>query len=86
MIKQKKLVNGLGVLVVMVICALGFIKCTNSKDITCDCQEKSLNVWTDEFITNMKAGYLPDVADRLAESKSTFIYAQCINNELKNIN
>jgi hypothetical protein len=84
-IKQNKLINGLGIAVAFLICGLGIFQCTNTKDIAYNCQEQSLDVWTTEFISNMKAGQLPDVADKLAESKSASLYAQCIGDGVKSI-
>ena len=82
---RRKIINTLGIAVAILICGIGVFQCTNSKDLACNCQEQSLDVWTNEFISNMKAGQLPDVADKLAESKSSTIYAQCINDGVKTI-
>jgi hypothetical protein len=85
MIKQNKLTNVLGITVAFLICTIGVFQCTNTNEIACNCQEQSLEVWTSEFIANMKTGQLPDVADKLAESKSASLYAKCINEGVKNI-
>lgn len=85
MIKQNKTTKVLGIAVAILICGIGVFQCTNTKDLACNCQEQSLDVWTNEFISYMKNGQLPDVADKLAESKSTFIYAKCMNEGVKNI-
>jgi hypothetical protein len=85
MIKQNKTTKVLGIAVAILICGVGVFQCTNSNDIACNCQEQSLDVWTNEFIANMKTGQLPDAADKLAESKSASLYAKCINEELKSI-
>jgi hypothetical protein len=85
MVKQNKIINALGIAVAFLICSLGVVQCTNTKDVACNCQEQSFDVWTNEFITNMKTGQLPDVADKLAESKSASLYAKCITEGVKNI-
>jgi hypothetical protein len=85
MIKQKKITKVLGIAVALLICGIGIFQCTNATEIACSCREQSLDVWTNEFIVNMKTGQLPDVADKIAESKSSSLYAKCIKEEMKSI-
>jgi hypothetical protein len=56
--------------------------CANGK-VADNCQQASLETWTDEFIGRMNQGYLPDDANQLAELVSVKTLAQCMNENQK---
>jgi hypothetical protein len=83
--KHKNFISIMGIAVALLIGGIASMQCSSTKELACNCQEQSLDAWTTEFISNMKAGELPVVADKLAEAKSNTLYAQCINAGLKNM-
>jgi hypothetical protein len=65
-------------LVLIAGAALCCSSCSELKNYSESCQEASLETWTNEFIVRMKAGSLPDDANRIAESLSVSVLTQCM--------
>jgi len=65
--------------------AFASVQCSSTMELSCNCKEESLEIWTSEFITGMNAGHLPQDADKSAEAKSALAYKQCMDENLKNI-
>lgn len=53
-------------------------QCTMSNELTCNCEERSMDAWTAEFINNMNAGAVPEQADLLALEQSKKVKSNCL--------
>jgi PBP1b-binding outer membrane lipoprotein LpoB len=64
--------------------ALALKGCSNETKTSETCKQESLEVWTNEFITRMNSGSLPDDANQMAELVSVKALAQCMDQQKKN--